>query len=540
MNHKFDNSMKSLLNIFLLLLLTFSVTSQNDVIQWSEEFSDRGYYSILGESEDAFFVERKYNTRFNNRDVDIELFRFNKELELTHAVELKDIEKSSYESIATINSPEGLAHIYYQTTKKGEHFVSAQLFDHKALRKTEIVDLARFKIIKNSDRMVRQDENYQFTFPVDILLSRDKSKMAIVFDQEKAGKNKKNYHQYCIINIVDGFSIMHQGDFYSDDESNKYSFSDKHLSNSGKLTYAIKKYVRNNNTEHINRQPAYDYEIHHMSGDSSEYIYDIRVRKEYMDKLTLGSDEEDNIYLAGYIREQPAGNIMKSFLMSLDALGYERYTVKDKYSKRDIKQILGKEDDELNQNFETIDILPARDIVYVIRQYRRRGSRSSNFNNGGFYGNRNNQFNNLVYHWEYDEVVVDGVGIETGEIQWTTVNPREHEDDNTHSRYFITGQAELVNNNLVFIYNEREENILKIRRNEDIKRTDIPGDRTSITLTRINPNGDIQYKVMNEEDHFHLSERGAFIGKSSVYFFNHHKNYKDFFVGKSSISILGF
>lgn len=536
--------MKICINILFLIVFSTSSFSQVESIQWSEEYQDRGYYSIIGESEDAFFVERKYNTRLNDRDVDMELLRFNQELELTHAVELKDIEESSYESIATINSPEGLAHIYYQTTKQGYHIVSAQLFNHQALKKTEIVDLARFKISKRSKQVIKPDGNYQFIFPLDILLSRDKTKLAITFDQEKAGKKKRNLHQYCVIDLSNGFSIMHKGDFYSDDQSNKYAFSDKHLSNSGKLTYAIKKFVKNNSTEHINKKPAYDYEIHHMSGDSLEYIYDIKVRKEYLDKLTIGSDEEDNLYFSGYLRKKPFGDITKSYLLSLDAIGYERYTVKDVYTKRDVKQILGKEDDELDENFQTVDIFPTDDVVYIIRQYRRRGSRNSSLNNNGFYNGygrtRRNQFNDLTYHWEYDEMVIEGVGKETGEILWTKVNPREHEDDNIFSRYFITGQIEVFKGNLVLLYNEREENILKIRRKENLNRTDIPGDRTSITFVRISPEGDLEYHVIGEEDYYHLPENGTFLGYESVYFFNHHKNYKKFFVGKSSISILDY
>ncbi len=528
------------LNIIFLLAFAINGSSQNDPILWGEEYEDRGYYSLIGEADGAIFVERKYNTRLNNRDVDLELFRFNQDMELTHAVELRDIEESSYESIATINSPEGLAHIYYQTSKKGEHFISAQLFDHKTLRKTEIVDLARFKIIKRSKQMIQQDGNYQYTFPLDILLSKDKSKLAIIFDQEKAGKKKKNFHQYSVIDLNSGFSILHQGDFYSDDRSDKYAFSDKHLSNSGKLTYAIKKYVKNNGTEHINKKPAYDYEIHHMSGDTMEYIYDIPVRKEYLDKITLGSDDEDNLYLAGYIRKQPFGDITKSFFMSLDALGYERFTHKDTYTRRDIKHIQGKENKELDENFQTLEILPTDQIIYVVRQYRRRGSRNSNFDNG-FYRNRyNTSFNNLIYHWDYDEVVIEGMGRNTGEILWTKVNPREHEDDNTFSRYFITGQMEIINNNLVFVYNEREENILKIRRKERLKRTDIPGDRTAITIARLNPDGDLQYNIIGQEDYYHLPQRGVLLGNNTVYFFHHHKNYKKFSVGKSDTSILDF
>ncbi|MEM9547414.1 MAG: hypothetical protein AAGA77_15655, partial [Bacteroidota bacterium] len=179
-----------------------------------------------------------------------------------------------------------------------------------------------------------------------------------------------------------------------------------------------------------------------------------------------------------------------------------------------------------------------------VRQYRRRGSRNNNINpafNNGFNRGFNNGFNNITYFWEYEHMVVEGIGKATGEILWTAVNPREHEDDDTYSRYFISGQMELVNKSLVFIYNEREENVLKARRKDDLKRTDIPGDRTAITLTRVNSNGDIQYDILEEEeDHFHVPERGSFLGTSEVYFFNQNKNYKNFYVGKAPASILDF
>ena len=85
--------MKIILNTLILLFISLATFAQVEPIQWSDEFKDRGYYSIIGESQDAFFAERKYNTSTNDRDVDIELLRFNQELELTHVVQLKDIEK---------------------------------------------------------------------------------------------------------------------------------------------------------------------------------------------------------------------------------------------------------------------------------------------------------------------------------------------------------------------------------------------------------------------------------------------------------------
>jgi len=528
-----------LITCFLLAFL-INTNAQENTIKWGGEYEDRGYYSIIGEAENAFFVERKYNTRFNNRAADIELIRFNHIREITHAVEIRDLEKDSYQSIATINSPEGLAHIYYQTTKSGRHIVSAQLFDHASLRKTEIVDLANFKIYNGARENVQEDLDFQLTYPLDIILSRDRSKLAVMYEQERVGKSDLTFYQYIVIDLENRFSIVQQGSFFSENESNKYQVIDRHLSNSGRLTYAIKRYIKNISTEHINRRPAYDYEIHHMSGDSLEYIYDINVKKEYIDRLKIGSDDSDNLYIVGYLREKPFGEIYKTYMFSLDPIGYERYKSIEKLSRRDIEDITGRERDELDENFETLEVIPTDNIVYVIRQYRRRGQTNRNINNGMFFNNGFNQFNNTIFHWEYDQVVIDGHGTQTGERMWTTVNPREQEDDNEYSRYFITGQYEIVDNMLVFIYNERQENIIKVRRNEDIKRTDIPGDRTMITMARVSSLGDIRYMAIGEEDDFHLPEKGVFVGDEKVYFFYQHRNMKNFFTGIASKEILEF
>ena len=93
---------------------------------------------------------------------------------------------------------------------------------------------------------------------------------------------------------------------------------------------------------------------------------------------------------------------------------------------------------------------------------------------------------------------------------------------------------------MYLIYNEREENLLRVRRNEDIKRADIPGDRTSITVARVNSTGDMRFQALDEENKFHLPERGALFGEKSLYIFNHHENYKKFYVGKADLTILDF
>lgn len=535
------------LPLFLLLVICSSVAAQmNDAVKWSDKYDEEGYYQLLGETENAVFVERKYNSRLNDRQADIELVRYDKNMEFTHAVEVRDLEEGSYSSLGSFDTQEGIAHLYFQTTKKGKQIVSAQIFSHEDLRKVDIVDLTNFKI-KTSARQRITDIGLDITsyiYPMDYVLSRDKSKLGIFYTQEKVGKIKETYYQYAVFDLNDGFKMLHKGDFYSDDKSNRYLINDIDLGNNGDLNYLLKHYVKNIGKEHINRKPAYSYEVHHFTGDSTEYIYDIRRKDFYLDRLLLGSDDDGSIYVAGYTRKRPGGDIESNYVLSLDPLGDVKAETKDKYRKKEIKEMQGKEADELNEDFRILDIIVGDDIVYLVKQSIRRNSRNLNngFNNGARFGNGNNNFGNIDYDWDFDEVVVEGVGKETGEVQWVTTNRRRQNDNAQDIRYFISGSYHLFDKSLYLVYNERLENIERLdsRKNKKLKSTDVPGDTTMPIVVRVDNQGKLSYRFLNGEKKYHVPNTGILIGKEAVFIINQRRDFDELFFGVSDLKMLDF
>lgn len=532
----------SFILIFLLCISGFA--QLNDAVSWSDKYEEEGFYKLLGETEDALFAERKYDSRFNSRSADVELIRYDKNMELTHAVEVRDLEKGSYSSMGSINTPEGVAHIYFQTTKSGKQIVSAQIFSHEDLRKTEIVDLTTFKIKTSSNQKVTDmglGLPYSI-YPMDYILSQDKSLLGLIYTQEKVGKSKESYYQYAVFDLFDGFKLLHNGDFYSDDKSNRYTINDIDLSNTGALNYLLKHYVRNSDTEHINRKPAYSFEVHHLTGDSTEYIYDIKKKGIFIDRLKLGSDDDGSVYVAGYLRKQPLGDILSNYVLSLDPEGNKRAEIRDKYRPREIEDMQGKEDDKLNEGFRILDVIVGTDLVYLVKQYVRRNSRNinNNFNTGAGFGRRNNNFGNVDYDWDFDEVVIEGVGKRSGEVQWITTNPRRQRDNNVDIRYFITGSYHLLNDNLYLIYNERLDNVERLVERKKLKTTDVPGDTTMPMIAKIDKEGKITYRFVNGEKRYHIPNTGVLIGQNDIYMINQRRDFDEFYLGVSGINLLDF
>lgn len=523
--------------------LQFNATSQDGNFIWSEKFGDDGHYTLLSEMNDGVIALRKYRTSTPelDRDARLELIRFDSALKISHAVELKDLEKSSYEDITTIASPEGIAHIYYQTTKSGKVIVSAQLFDLEDLHKTEIVNLAQFKIKTKRNQKITELNKIDILYPIDILQSSDKSKLVIFYNQEQVGKRKETYYQYIVIDVLNQFSILHEGDFYSDDRSDKYKIADIDLSNNGELTYLLKRYVENVKTEFINKKPAYAYEVHHMAGDTTDYIYDIKTKGDFIDQLIVSGDNNGNVYIAGYVRKKPFGEITSSYFLSIDRLGYATAESRDKYRPREIEEMQGKKDTELDDDFEIVDVLAGEDIVYVIKQYRRFNTTQLN-NNSGFRnrGFNNNSFNNLNYDWDFEEVVVEGYSKNTGEMMWSVTNPRRQEENQQFVRSFITGYNQLIGNDLYLFYNERADNVERLRKKEKLKWINMPGDHSEPVIAKINGEGDIKYRSLKGEKRYHVPNTGVLLGQRNFYLIHSKSNYDRFMVGKSGKEILDF
>lgn len=531
-----------------LLLLQNTIVGQNDRFTWSEKFDDDGHYTLLSETADGIVALRKFNTDAPDldRDARLELVRFDKSLDISHIIEIKDLEESSYEDIGTISSPEGIAHIYYQTTKSGMMIVSAQLFDLEDLHKTEIVDLARFKIKSKKNQKLTKLNEIKVLYPIDIVLSIDKSKLVVFYNQEKVGKRNETYYQYTVIDVNNQFSVLHEGDFYSDGRSDKYKIADIDLSNNGELTYLLKRYKENVDTEFINKNPGYAYELHHMVGDSTDYIYDIKTKGDFIDRLMVSSDNDGNVFIAGYIRKKPFGEITAAYFRTLDAQGYDVAQSKDKYRPREIEEMQGKKDTELDDDFEIVDIIAADDVVYVIKQYRRltstqlnngMGNRNNGFGNARF---GNNNFGNLNYDWDFEELVVEGFGKNTGEMIWSVTNPRRQDERERYVRSFISGYNQLIGNDLFLFYNEKPDNVERLRKKEKLKWTNMPGDTSEPMIAKINGEGDIKYRSLKGEKRYHVPNTGVLVGEQNLYLIHSKSNFDEFKIGKAGKEILNF
>jgi hypothetical protein len=542
--------MRSILLALVLCILIFGegLGQGKDGFTWSDKYEDDGHYMLLAETEDGVIALRKYDTRIPERDRDarLELIKYDENLQILHSVELKDLEESSYEDITTVYSKEGIAHIYYQTFKSGSVRVSAQLFDLNDLRKIEIVDLANFKIKSNRNQRITELSQLDIYFPLDVELSQDKSKMVLFYNQEQVGKRKETNHQYTVIDIQNQFNIIHQGEFYSDNRSDKYRLTDINVSNTGALNYLLKSYKDDSNREFINKKPAYTYELHHMVGnDSIDYIYDIKPKGEFIDKLVLGSDD-DNVYISGYIRERPMGKITSSYFLALDEIGDKISESREKYRPREIEDMQGKKDTELNENFRVIDLIVGDKVVYVVKQYIRldrtqlnnnMGFRNNGFGNNGF---GNNGFGNLDFDWDFEEVIIEGYSKSTGDMMWVVTNPRRQEENQQFVRSFIRGYIELRDDNLHMFYNESPDNVERIRRREKLKRTDVPGDTTEPMMAKVNSSGEISYRSLRGERRFHVPYSGVLIGAKNFYLIHSRSNFNEYRIGKSSLDILDF
>ncbi len=530
------------------LLFQFNASSQDGNFTWSEKFNDDGHYTLLTETNEGVVALRKYRTRYPelDRDARLELIKFDNTLQISHAVELKNLEESSYEDVGTIASPEGIAHIYYQTTKSGKIFVSAQLFDLEDLHKTEIVDLVQFKIRTKRNQRITELNEIDIYYPLDIIQSNDKSKLAIFYNQEVVGKRKETYYQYVVIDVSNQFNILHKGDFYSDARSDKYKIADIDLSNNGELTYLLKRYTKNVKTEFINKKPAYTYEVHHMAGDTSDYIYDIKTNGDFIDRLMVSCDNDGSVFVAGYIRKKPNGEITSSYFLGLDKLGYEIAKSKDKYRPREIEEMQGKKDTELDDDFKVVDVMAAENIVYVIKQYRRLNTTQLNNNvglrNSGFRNNRigNDGFNNLNYDWDFEEVVVEGFSKNSGEMMWSAVNPRRQEENQQVVRSFITGYNQLIGNDLYLFYNERADNVERLRKKEKLKWTNMPGDHSEPVIAKINSEGDLVYRSFKGEKRYHVPNTGVLAGDKNFYLLYSKSNFDKCVIGKIGIDVLDF
>lgn len=528
--------------VFLCLLSSIvcvSYAQRGDAVSWTDKYDEDGVYDILTVRDSALYIMRSDGYRLFSDNNDIEIIKFGMDLEVEYAVEVRDLEQSRYADIGTIATSEGILHLYYQTTKKKQQRISGQLFDYEDLRKTDIVDLALFKMKTGRSQRIDELSYIEYLLPIGYRLSQDKSKMVLYYHQEKVGKRKETYYQYKVLDLYDGFRVLQEGSFYSDDQSNRYEIDDFVVGNNGHLNYLLKHYTTNGKREFVNKKPAYAYELHHLTGDSTEYIYDIKVKNEFIDNLKIGSGDNGEVYIAGYLRDKPMDDIYGAYFLSLDPMGNVVSKEKDDYRPRDIEEMQGKKKKELNRDFQVEDVIVGDEMVYVIKRYTREERSTINNNpgmGGTFGGNRINGFTDVS--WDLEEVVVEAYGKISGEQQWMVTNKRRQSDNEEYLQPFIKGSSHVVGDDLYFIYNERPINLERMRNREKLKRADVPGDHTDPTFAKITSDGEISYRSVIGEKRYYISDQSAFISPEGVFLVASRSNLSKCMIGRIDRSIL--
>ena len=529
--------------IFILLIFTTIINSgiaqSGNAPIWSDIYEDDGQHSLITSHNNSLYATRIHKYKIFSRDGRMELIKYDNNLKIEYVVEIEDLEDSPYEDIGTIATPEGIMHLYYQSFKNGKMIVSGQIFDYTDLHKLDIVDLVEFKSKNSKNERLSELSLLENIKPLDFKLSPDKSKLVLFFHQEKYNKRKETFYQYKVFNLGDGISVLHEGSFFSDAQSDKYLIKDIDLADNGDLNYLLKSFTKNNTTEFINKKPVYAYEIHHLTGDSTEYIYDIKVNNEFIDDLKITSGNNGEVYAAGLIREKPYGKSNAAYFITLDPTGKKISEDRSQYKPRQIKEIERKKKDELRSEFKIIDVLNGNKMVFVIKQSIERESTTANNNLGGFNtGIGRNNLNRFNISWNLDQVIIEGYSKATHEMSWITTNQRKQHDNDEYIGEFIIGHHQLFNDNLYLIYNERPVNIDRLRKKDKLKTTDVPGDSVEPTIVKINQEGDIKYKTIQGEKNFYIGKSGILIDENGLNLISSKSFYSKYKIGKVDKSIL--
>ena len=125
-------------------------------------------------------------------------------------------------------------------------------------------------------------------------------------------------------------------------------------------------------------------------------------------------------------------------------------------------------------------------------------------------------------------------------MMWSVINPRRQEENQQYVRSFITGYNLLIGNDLYLFYNERADNVERLRKKEKLKWINMPGDHSEPVIVKVNSEGDIKYRSLKGEKRYHVPNTGVLIGQRNFYLIHSKSNYDRFVVGKSGKGILDF
>lgn len=526
--------MKSTLT-YIYIFLFFAASSQNSESIWSREHKIDGYERILGVHENNVFLQRCLRGYFEDRKYSSELARYDSTGKVTHIIGVEDLETRDYQELYAVNTDKGIAVIYLTTDPKADKYflLSAQMYSHEDLTPYEIRDLMQVRYRRIYKPRIKDFDTYNSLIDIDFELSEDKSKLAIIYSEERIGKEKYSIFEYTVFDLTDGMKRIHDGYIETEGKSDLYINMDIAVSNIGDFAMLLKEYREDRNLEFYGKNPSYKYSIYYEPRSQEPFIYDIPIKKYFVDEMRLAISDYGDVYLTGLLRNKPGNNVYGTVFTKLKAEGNLDFYLEDTFSKKEIKTIRLKDKDRLQDEYEVVDIRITDNIVFGVYQYSNilQDRDESRLNNRFAFGQVPTRINEY-YHKQ--NLFVHGFDLASGDRKWTVVNPRRQSDYDDYE-YFTFGNLSLYKGNLFMVYNESLDNHSRVRIGKAPKTVWFPRQRTTVTMVKITPRGVMSDQLLSSEDHYYVPYQGFYINHDELILLKMKKNYKQFNLGRISL-----
>lgn len=521
--------------MLLISVLTQTVYAQTDVNQiWSPDFKIRGYERIVGVEDGNMYVQRCLNNHFDERNYESELARYDAKGTVTHIIQVENLEKQSYQELSVINTNMGIAVIYLTTDPKSDKYylISAQLYDHNTLEPGDIVDLMKVRYRRPYKPSIGDYRTNASLIDIDIKADETKSKLAIFYSEERIGKDEYTMIQYGVYDLENSLAEVNKGTIETEKKSNKYTIESFALDQNGNTATLLKEYKDGRGLEFLNKVPGYRYSVYYEGIDSNNYIYDIPIKKYFVDAMMLTLDADGDIYVAGMLRKKPGNNVFGTITGKISQAGELLFMNEDLYRKSEIKKIRRKEKEKLEPSYEILDLRVSNTVLYALYQYDDiRQDRDFN-NNPGLGFSRRNQFRDNFIEYSYKEnLIVHGFELGTGDRAWTAVSRRKQADFDFYE-YFTLGNIHLTSEGLTMLYNERVNNLLRIDDGKKPNLVRFPDRKTSVIQLNINAAGQLSDEVLSEESYYYIPTEGSYIDGNALYMLKIQNNLRRFNIGK--------
>ncbi len=527
--------------IYIIVSFIYSTytISQSTQAEWTDDLQVTGYQRILGEHEGNVYLQRSLRGHFEYRKYTSELSKHDRTGKLTHIIGVENLEEQDFQELYAINTDIGIAVIYLTTDPQDKkHFlIAAQIYDHETLSPKAIVDLMKIRYRRPFRPEIRDYISENSVIDIEFDYDEKKSKLAIVYTEEKIGKDRYTMIQYGVYDLKNGFSEVNVGELETEKRSDKYSLMDLAVSARGDMGMLMKEYVIDNELEFENHRPSYSYALYYEGADSTSFIYDLPQQKYFVDDMLLALADDGTAYTAGMIRKKPGRNVYGTTTSKISNTGHLLFTNRNLYSDKEIKKIRGKEKANIQEEYDILDLKISNNVLYGIYQYAtllQRQSRSTvgtpSYNNS-YYNSRYDR--NYYSYEEYDHkenILVHGFDTETGDRKWTTVNKRKQSDYDPQE-YFTYGNMWMDGEGLTMLYNERLSNLKRLKEGKKLHNAEFPEDKTVIVKYHIGLDGSHSSSLLSDEGYYYLPNEGSYIKDGILHMIKVKRNIKRFSIG---------